>query len=307
MELVRYCKALSDETRVRLMALLMRHELNVGEIVQAVAMGQSRVSRHLKILLDAGLVEVRRDGLWAFYSAVDDGRPRVFLDGASAMLEDEVVIGTDLARAEEVLRERVESTREFFDAVAENWDSLARDVLGDLNLASEITGRLGQVKVAADLGCGSGDLLAELAEKSLQVIGVDNSQKMLDTARTRFASDHKLSQRISLRIGELPHLPLRDWEADFAVLSMVLHHLSNPEIAISEAGRVLKMGGKLVVADFDRHTNETMRTVYGDHRLGIAQSEMEGWLARARFNVQNVAVHPVNMGLSVLVYECVRK
>lgn len=303
MELVRYCKAMSDETRVRLLALLMRHELNVGEIVRAVDMGQSRVSRHLKILLDAGLVEVRRDGLWAFYRAASEGVPRIFLDGAQAMLEGEAVVEADVTRAEEVLRERVESTREFFDAVAENWDGLAKDVLGKLDLHAEISSRMQECSVAADLGCGPGDLLPALAEKSKLAIGVDNSQRMLDTARARFASN----SRISLRIGELPHLPLRDWEADFAVLSMVLHHLSDPGVAIGEAGRVLKMGGKLVIAEFDRHDNESMRTDYGDLRLGVSREEMEDWLGRARFDVLGVAVHPVNKGLSVLVYECAKK
>lgn len=303
MELVKYCKALSDETRIRLVALLMRVELNVGEIVQSVDMGQSRVSRHLKILLDAGLVSVRRDGLWAFYKGAQEGRARTFLDGAETLIADEPVFATDLARAEEALRQRVESTREFFDAVAEDWDGLARDVLGEFDLSSEITARMDTCSVAADLGCGPGDLLAELASKCGQVIGVDNSQKMLDTARSRFASN----DQISLRIGELPHLPLRDWEADFAVLSMVLHHLSTPQQAINEAGRVLKMGGKLVIAEFDSHDNEIMRKVYGDHRLGVARSEMEEWLGKARFEVKNIASHPVNKGLTVLIYECTRK
>lgn len=303
MELVKFCKAMSDETRVRLVGLLMRHELNVGEIVQAVGMGQSRVSRHLKILLDAGLVVVRRDGLWAFYRAVQEGRAHAFLNGASAMIEGEAVFADDLSRTEEVLRRRVEMTREFFDSVAEDWDGLARDVLGELDLAAEILARMEKCSVAADLGCGPGDLLPRLAEKSGSVIGVDNSQKMLDTARSRFPGN----KGISLRIGELPHLPLRDWETDFAVLSMVLHHLSEPQLAIAEAGRVLKMGGKLVVAEFDRHDNEHMRTEYGDLRLGVSKAEMENWLGWARFDIKTIAVHPVNKGLHVIMYECVKK
>ncbi len=303
MELVKYCKALSDETRVRLVVLTMHHELNVGEIVLAVGMGQSRVSRHLKILLDAGLVTVRRDGLWAFYRAVENGPARVFLDAATAMFSTEGVFASDLVRAEEVLRKRVDTTREFFDAVAEDWDGLSRGVLGNLDLATEITSRMEKCNVAVDLGCGTGDLLFGLVANCASVIGVDNSRKMLDTAAARFVDE----QRITLRIGELPHLPLRDWEADFAVLSMVLHHLSDPMQAIGEAGRVLKMGGKLVVAEFERHDNESMRTEYGDRRLGIARDEMEQWLIKARFDVAAVTSHVVNKGLTVLIYECTRK
>ncbi len=303
MDLVKYCKALSDETRVRLVVLTMHHELNVGEIVLAVGMGQSRVSRHLKILLDVGLVTVRRDGLWAFYRAVEKGPARVFLDAATAMFSAEDVFASDLARAEEILRKRVDTTREFFDAVAEDWDGLSRGVLGKLDLATEIISRMGKCNVAVDLGCGTGDLLSGLVANCTSVIGVDNSRKMLDTAAARFVDE----KRITLRIGELPHLPLRDWEVDFAVLSMVLHHLSDPMQAIGEAGRVLKMGGKLVVAEFDCHDNETMRTEYGDRRLGIARKEMEQWLLKARFDVVGVASHVVNKGLTVLIYECTKK
>lgn len=306
MELVKYCKALSDETRVRLVALLMRHELNVGEIVHAVEMGQSRVSRHLKILLDAGLVQVRRDGLWAFYRAVQDGSARAFLDGAWAIIAGEDAFADDQRRAEAVLRERVASTREFFDAVAENWGGLMRDVLGGLDLAGRITDRMDHMDrctVAADLGCGPGELLPALAGRCGSVIGVDNSQKMLDTARQRFAGD----ERIGLRIGELPHLPLRDAEADFAVLSMVLHHLPEPGGAVAEAARVVAPGGRLVVAEFDRHENESMRTEYGDRRLGIARDELEQWITGAGFRLEEVETHPVNKGLTVLVYHCVRE
>ncbi|WP_022660282.1 ArsR/SmtB family transcription factor [Paucidesulfovibrio longus] len=303
MELVRYCKALSDETRVRLVHLLVRHELNVGEIVRALDMGQSRVSRHLKILLDAGLLSVRRDGLWAFYRAVEDGPARAFLQGAEVLLEAEAELAADLERAEAILNERVASTREFFNTVAPEWERLSRDLLGDLRLYEKLAERVGRCSVAVDLGCGPGDLLQRLADHCRQVIGVDNSPRMLDVARKRFEG----RDDVSLRIGELTHLPLRDWEAEAVAMSMVLHHLSDPAGAIAEAGRVLKMGGRLILAEFDRHEVEEMRESYGDLRLGIPREEMLGWLERARFDVVEVAEYEVNKGLAVLIYECVKK
>lgn len=303
MELVRYCKALSDETRVRLMHLLVRFELNVGEIVRALDMGQSRVSRHLKILLDAGLLSVRRDGLWAFYSAIEEGHARAFIEGAEVLLRAEPALASDLDRAEAILNERVATTREFFDTVAPEWERLSRNLLGDLRLSDEMAKRVGRCSVAVDLGCGPGDLLQKLADHCRQVIGVDNSPRMLDVARKRFEG----REDVSLRIGELTHLPLRDWEAEAVAMSMVLHHLSDPAGAIGEAARVLKMGGRLILAEFERHEVEEMRESYGDLRLGIPREEMLAWLERSRFAVSEVVEYDVNKGLKVLIYECVKK
>ncbi|MDD4731224.1 MAG: metalloregulator ArsR/SmtB family transcription factor [Desulfovibrio sp.] len=303
MELVRYCKALSDETRVRLVHLLMRHELNVGEIVRALDMGQSRVSRHLKILLDAGLLDVRRDGLWAFYSAVEKGHARAFMDGAAQMFPDEPQLLDDLERAEAILHERVVSTREFFDTVAPEWERLSRDMLGSLHLPEKLSERVGRCSVAADLGCGPGDLLQRLADHCREVIGVDNSPRMLDMARTRFQG----REDVSLRIGELTHLPLRDEEAEVVVISLVLHHLSDPAQAVAEACRVLRPGGRLVLAEFDRHGVEEMRDAYGDLRLGIDRGELRRWMEAAGFATPVMTEYEVNKGLTVLIYESVKK
>jgi len=303
MELVRYCKALSDETRVRLVHLLMRHELNVGEIVRALDMGQSRVSRHLKILLDAGLLDVRRDGLWAFYSAVEKGHARAFIDGAAQMFPDEPQLLDDLERAEAILHERVVSTREFFDTVAPEWERLSRDMLGGLHLPEKLSERVGRCSVAADLGCGPGDLLQRLADHCREVIGVDNSPRMLDMARTRFQG----REDVSLRIGELTHLPLRDEEAEVVVISLVLHHLSDPAQAVAEACRVLRPGGRLVLAEFDRHGVEEMRDAYGDLRLGIDRGELRRWMEAAGFATPVMTEYEVNKGLTVLIYESVKK
>lgn len=303
MELVRFCKALSDETRVRLLHLLLRHELNVGEIVRALDMGQSRVSRHLKILLDAGLVTVRRDGLWAFYRAVEQGDARAFLDGASRLFTREPMLLADLEKAEGILQERVESTREFFDTVAPEWQRLSRDLLGELRLPEKLSERVGRCSVAVDLGCGPGDLLRLLADHCREVIGVDNAPRMLDLAHSRFEG----REDVSLRIGELTHLPLRDEEAEVGIFSLVLHHLSDPALAIAEAYRTLRPGGRLVIAEFDRHGVEAMRDDYGDLRLGIDRNELCRWLDRSGFQAPVVAEYEVNNGLRVLIYESVKK
>jgi SAM-dependent methyltransferase len=174
---------------------------------------------------------------------------------------------------------------------------------GDFDLGGAILARMPKNATAADLGCGTGELLARLASKAMKAIGVDNSPRMLEIAAKRFRGNNA----VSLRIGELTHLPLRDWEADFAVLSMVLHHLDQPAQALTEAARVLKFDGRLLVADFDEHAEEDMRASYGDHRLGFSRETMLQWLAQARFEVRSVERFPVNRGLAVMLYEAVKK
>lgn len=303
MEIIKYCKALADETRSRLVNVLLEYELNVGEIVQVMEMGQSRISRHLKILSESGLVDVRREGLWAFYRASEEGPGRMFLDGVSSLFEGEGMLKRDRNRAEKVIRERTAATRQFFDDIAAEWDRMTAEVLGDLNLGEEIKRRLPACDCAADIGCGPGDMLEILATTSGRVIGVDNSPKMLELAEKRFSEDASMS----LRIGEMTHLPLRDLEADCTVMSLVLHHLTRPVDAICEAGRVLKVGGKLLIAEFDLHENELMRSEYGDRRLGIPKEKMQEWLTQSGFGAVKVSEFPVNMGLVVVVYEAVKQ
>ena len=303
MEIIKYCKALADETRARLVNVLLEFELNVGEIVQVMEMGQSRISRHLKILSESGLVDVRREGLWAFYRASEEGPGRAFLDGVRELLSVEPELKRDRNRAEKVISERTAATRQFFDAIASEWDRMTAEVLGDLDLGREIQARLPECDCAADIGCGTGDMLEILSRSSRSVIGVDNSPKMLELAEERFSGNG----RMSLRIGEMTHLPLRDWEADCTVMSLVLHHLAMPLDAIREAGRVLKIGGRLIIAEFDQHENELMRSEYGDRRLGIPRESMSSWLEEARFDVLSVTEFTVNMGLVVVLYEAEKR
>lgn len=306
-KLLRIHKALADETRLRLAAILRRHELNVGELVAVLGMGQPRISRHLKILVEAGLVDCRREGLWAFCRAAASGPGRQVLDCSAALLDDQAY-AADAERAAAAVRERVQATRRFFDAVAGQWRDLAREVLGSLDLPGEIAGRVPEGAAVADLGCGPGELLERLSPRACLVIGVDNSPRMLELAGARLNGRASQDGRagVSLRLGDLTHLPLREGEAQAAVLSMVLHHLPDPVAALTEARRVLSPDGRLIIADFDRHQNEAMRVQYGDARLGLDRQTLQGWLAEAGFAPGRVEPFPVNQGLTVLIIEARR-
>lgn len=289
-------KALADETRLRLVRLLVRYELNVGEMVQVLGMGQSRISRHLRILVESGLLGVRRDGLWAFYAAPRSGRSGEFLAALDPFLDDPHA-PDDQERAAAVMAQRVQDTKRFFNAIAGDWPDMRREVLGGLDLEGLVGRNIPACSVAVDLGCGPGGLLPVLSAKAGLVIGVDASQAMLDRARAASPP-----QGVSLRVGELEHLPMADAEAQAAVLSLTLHHLSDPGAALREAGRVLAPGGTLVVVDFLKHESELLRERFGDRWLGFTLQQMSVWLSQAGLLLDTAETFPVNLGLTLGVY-----
>jgi ubiquinone/menaquinone biosynthesis C-methylase UbiE len=294
-----YFKTLSDETRLRLLNILNLQEFNVQELVEILAMGQSRVSRHLKILQEGGLVESRRDGLWVFYRAAASGPGRRFFEAIRYLLEGQEPCREDLQAAAEVLRSGKLRSRRFFDSVASSWELMKRSIIGDLDLVGEIIRRIPEAGTVADLGCGSGTLLQEAAAKAQTAIGVDSSREMLAEASRRL---NGRAGNVDLRIGELEHLPLRDGEAQTAVINMVLHHLRDPQAALLEAWRVLSEGGTLIVADLCKHDQEMMRGRYGDHWLGFSHEQLGGWFAAAGFSIDEQRRYPGRGGLEILLY-----
>jgi len=276
-ELILFHKTLADGTRLRLAHLLLRHELSVAELTAVLQSSQPKISRHLKVLAESGLARCRRDGLWAFYSAAVGRLPRMLqaLSGMAAAPE----FADDERRAAEVLAERAAATRRFFNEVAHDWPRLSREILGGLDLSQAVDQRLDRRRTIADLGCGPGALLPVLAAKAEHVIGVDSSARMLEEALRR----HGGLPGLSLRLGELERLPLRDGEADAAVMSLVLHHLADPLAGLRQARRVLAPGGLLVLAELDRHQDESLRIAHADRYLGFSLEEIGAWLGQSGF------------------------
>jgi ArsR family transcriptional regulator len=301
---LQYFKALSDRTRLRLTRILLRYELSVNELVQLLGMGQSRISRHLKILADAGLLNWRRDGLWVFYRTAENGSGKAFLAAMAPFLEEDSATQADFDMAARILEDRARKTRHFFNAIAEDWDALNREVLGGFDLAGAVCAALpANCGVAVDLGCGTGMVLERMRPHVRERIGVDGSPRMLELARRRFAvSGEDVGEpQISLRIGELEHLPLRDGAAHFACINLVLHHLSEPLPALKEIRRILQPGGLLLATDFDKHGNEQMRKDYGDRWLGFDESTLHDMLAKAGFRPRRTTRQPVGKGLCLLL------
>ncbi len=297
-----YFKALSDETRLRLVHILLHYELSVNELVHILDMGQSRVSRHLKILTEAGLLTSRRDGLWVFYATPRSGDERDFLSAITPFVNPDAAMRADLNMAAQILEERALKTRQFFNAIAEDWDELNREVLGAFDLAEAVCEAVPDgCGTAVDLGCGTGAVLARMLPKARGVIGVDGSARMLEICRRRFMPEDLAEGRVSLRIGELSHLPLRDREADFACINLVLHHLSDPAEGLREIRRIMAVGGRLFVADFQRHADETMRTRYGDRWLGFDEQQLGLDLNAAGFSVLQCQHMQVNRNMTMLL------
>jgi ubiquinone/menaquinone biosynthesis C-methylase UbiE len=304
MELLNYFKALSDNTRLRLFNILIHYELNVNEIVSVLGMSQPRISRHLKVLLESGLVSSRRDGLWIFYSALNNGEGREFIDSVKKFLNSKNEFKSDTERCEKIIKSRSMETTSFFNKVAGDWTKLKQNILGNFDINKTIAKYMTKCRLAVDIGCGNGDLIPALLSKAENVIGVDRSEKMLEQARQNLSSE---ADRLSLRLGDLEHLPLSDSEADFAVANMVLHHLSSPLDAIKETLRVLKRKGAFVIVDLLKHTSEQMRTKYGDRWLGFEPHELKKWLRETKFAVIEEAEFDIQSGLKIILFLSVKQ
>jgi ArsR family transcriptional regulator len=299
MDKIKVFKALADETRFRLFILLLHHEFNVNEMVQALDMGQSRISRHLKILSESGVLTSRRNGSFVYYHAVINEENQALIDYLRQDLESASGLKQDLQRAEAIYSERKDRTARFFQHVAPDWDELKNEILGPVDLNALIAEEVSPGQVAVDLGCGTGELALRLEQKAQKVIGIDSSPGMLEQARKRIAHN---GHKVERRLGELEHLPLRDETADMAIVSMALHTLSVPAVGIREARRVLKQGGRLVLVDFDKHDQPDVRDRFGGPWMGLATGEVRQWLEDAGFILQRTQQIEVKNGLSINMF-----
>ena len=299
MDGLKYFKALSDETRIRLINIMLHHELKVGELVSVLEMGQSRISRHLKILVDADLVENLGEGVSGFYYIARGGPGRRFIEAVRYLFEDDPLYAVDIQRAARIIERRKLTTLQFFDHIAPRWDLFKGEILGDFDLNQAIFKDAGSHQAGVDLGCGTGDLLESMKLHAQKVIGVDSSPRMLEEARKRFQD---AAENIEIRLGEIEHLPLSDAEADLAVISLVLQYLAKPEAAIAEVGRILKKGGLFIVADFEKHDQTELRAKYGARWLGFSRQEIENWLAANGFLLQTVNNYELEKGLPLNIY-----
>ncbi len=278
-------KALADPTRLQLLLLLAEAELTVQELTEILGMGQSRISRHLKILADAGLVKVKRQGTWGYYrQSLEQPLFQKLWPPLQEALQAEAASAEHRRRLAAVLDLRRRRSAEFFERHAGQWDALSGRMLPLPDYRSELETLLSPATCLLEVGLGTGGLLSLLRQRASRLVGVDQSQAMLQQAARRIA-DAGLDG-IDLRLGEMAHLPLADGEVEGAILNMVLHHAPQPEAVFRELRRVVRPGGWVLVADLQRHEQEWVREEIADQWLGFDEAELNSWLQQVGLQPQ---------------------
>lgn len=281
-QLVQQLRAAGEGTRVRILLLLHRGELFVGELAQVLGQSQPRLSRHLKFLTAAGLVERLPEGAWVFYRLPGEGRARTLVDLLNAAVDpSDRTLVRDLERLMEVKAARAEAAQAYFSSVASDWDSLRAMHYSDAEIEQAVLAAAGPgpFDLVVDFGTGTGRMLSLLADRARRVEGIDLSHQMLTVARSNLEAAG--APNASVRHGDATAAPYPDDCADLVVIHQVLHFLDDPSRALAEAARVLRPGGRLVVVDFAPHAHESFRESHAHRRLGVSEPDFERWAERS--------------------------
>lgn len=286
-------KLLGEPTRLRILALLAREELSVGELSECLGMAQSRVSNHLRLLREAEMLSERHVGtsthLRIAVGAAAHSLVHRLWSTLAGELEGLAEHDADLARLEAVL-ERRERGGDFFDRVAGDWDKISGDFETGVARPRAVSHLLPPGLTVADLGCGTGYLASALIGTVRRVICVDASEGMLEEARRRIERAPRDTE-VEFRAGQLDALPIDDNEVDGALAGMVLHHLDGLDGALAEMFRIVRPGGSAVVIEMAPHKETWMHQALGDRHLGLDASDVLAAFRRAGF--EDVVIDPV--------------
>ena len=275
-------KTLSDPTRLRLLALVLREELSVAELQEILGMGQSRISSQLALLRQANLVTDRRDGKKAFYSLRENlpDKQLALIRAAAESVHELPEMIEDRENLERILEKRRRVSEQYFNLIAgrlgknycpgRSWEAIGRLAL-KLAPAIEI----------ADLGAGEGMLSQLLASRAKQIWCIDNSPRMVEVG-TELAQKNGLTN-LTYKVGDIERVPLPEKSVDLAILSQALHHANHPQRAVDEAFRILRPSGSLLILDLNEHGFEKARELYADIWLGFKESTLHQFLQRAGF------------------------
>jgi ubiquinone/menaquinone biosynthesis C-methylase UbiE len=281
-ELLAGLKAIAETTRIRILFALSHGELNVTELTHILEQSQPRVSRHLKLMVEAGLLVRHKEGNWVLFRLRAEGLSGALARALVDMLPGrDALLSGDLTRLEEVRHQREEQASAYFSANAARWSELRSLHLDESSVEQLMTSMIGGHKIGTlvDLGTGTGRVLEVFASQTSKLYGIDGSRDMLSIARSQLGK--KKLRRAELRLADIYALPLADAIADVVTIHQVLHFLDEPLKALVEARRILKPEGKLLIVDFAPHDLEDLRAHHAHRRLGISSEQMVTWLARA--------------------------
>lgn len=281
-DLLTALRAIAEPSRLRLLALCARRELTVSELVRITGQSQPRISRHLKVLTDAGVLARFSEGSWVFHRLAQSGPGA---DVAARLMDllagDDSALAADAQGLAEVQAERAGKAAAYFRANAENWDQLRALHVDEAEVERALADMwpVTPVKAYLDMGTGTGRLLEVFGPRARAGYGIDRSTDMLSMARD--ALERAGLTQCSVRQADLYQLPFDAATMDVVTVHQVLHFLDDPARAITEAARVLTPGGRLMVADFAPHEEESLRQDHQHRRLGFADAEVSGWMKTA--------------------------
>ncbi|MFQ5935704.1 MAG: ArsR/SmtB family transcription factor [Acidiferrobacterales bacterium] len=271
-------RAAGEHTRLRLLAILARAELTVSELTRILAQSQPRVSRHLKLLCDGGLLERSQEGAWVFYRLADNGTgaqlARALLDLLPA---NDAQLTHDLQRLETIKAEHSAAAAKYFRENAARWDSIRSLYVAETDVEHAMLAALGDnpIDELLDLGTGTGRILQVFANRIRRGIGIDRSREMLAIARANLEGANL--HHCQVRHGDIYNMSVPDGSIDAVTIHHVLHFLDEPAAAVTAAARTLKPGGRLLIVDFAPHQLEFLRAEYAHRRLGFTDDEVVKW------------------------------
>jgi SAM-dependent methyltransferase/DNA-binding HxlR family transcriptional regulator len=305
-DLLPMLKALAEPTRLRIVALLTHGEMTVSEIMQVLGQSQPRVSRHLKLLADAGLCERFPEGGWVFYRLVRTGTVASLAGVVEEFADfDDPQAQRDRQRLAELKSQRRANAELYFKAAAQEWAHIRSlqysEEAVEAALQAVTEGRAFRLHV--DVGTGTGRMLELFSSQAQDGMGVDLSRDMLNVARAKLA-EAGLSSRF-VRQADASALPVEDAKADLVTVHQVLHYLADPKVALKECARVLAPNGLLLVVDFDEHRHESLRDEHHHRHLGFPPAKVAGWLQSSGLTLK--ALHTlepegIEGGLTVLIW-----
>ncbi len=277
--IVALLKAAAEPTRLRILRLLLNGEFNVKDLTQLLGQSQPRVSRHIRLLAEARLIQRYQEGSWVFVRGSADPAIREFVNRALEMIAaDDPQILRDGERADQIRAKRAALAQAYFDENAAEWDRIRSLHVAERDVEGAILEALGPgpFDLLLDLGTGTGRILELAAARAKQSIGIDTNREMLKCARVRL--DKAGLTNCSVRLADIYNLPFPESSTDAVLIHQVLHFLDNPKAALAETARVLKPGGRLAIIDFAPHNLEFLREEHAHVRLGFAPGEIQAWL-----------------------------
>ncbi len=282
-------RALADPTRLRIMLLLLKMELAVGELAQILEQSQPRISRHIRILDEAGLAQRRKEGSWVFLRPGPAGE----LDVLRRIFDSEKLAASpqalsDSAKLSDIRTARAAMAEQYFAAHAEEWDAIRSLHVAEAEVEAAMRELWAGHDIGhlLDIGTGTGRIVEIFGPEAEHITAIDKSPEMLRLARAKLVADDAVGGKTDLQHCDFEAIPLETGSVDHVVMHQVLHYAQHPEAVLIEVARVLQPGGCLLIADFDAHNREELRSIHAHARLGFSDDSINRWLRHANFEIE---------------------